>query len=449
MATAVALKPAVELLNQQQSINMLKNTIRIGISSIAYLRNLFEEDVFDEASVSGLTLKQLKPSQPEANMILNWLNTGVFDAMELHYLRLLVFGIHGLDDNLIECYHFSFKYSDEQSEVVMSLRRSSEHSKTMLVGESPRIACSKDDAREQSVQVSLEFSIFQCLGHADVTFPFKLLKSLILLTQSFGPLPECRYISMKLWYYDEKIPDGYEPKGFRAVSEDELIRFNESPLEAAVGQVFIALSIYGSSSETFLLQVDTGYHNLSVRVKTTCEEDTDFAYEGVDAEQYNRGENCIFYCPKLGYNVSQLSRDATITDGVYSGIIDRHVLAAHFGDNLPEKVVDKVLEELASEGLLQLSQRDPKSLSQETEARQTSVAKSINSPESMSQEMLETEAERLFNEATALAKTNQYVKKDTLTSGLGVEEIVAKPLLERMIVEGVVKKKAIRGKGFE
>eukprot|EP00923_Selenidium_pygospionis_P058044 GHVN01101829.1.p1 GENE.GHVN01101829.1~~GHVN01101829.1.p1 ORF type:complete len:152 (-),score=13.06 GHVN01101829.1:594-1049(-) len=77
-----------------------------------------------------------------------------------------------------------------------------------------------------------------------------LLRSLIILTQSLTPLPESRYLSMKLWYYDDKVPEEYEPAGFRAALPEEQLKFEESPSELAVGKL------------------ETGYHGLAIKCKT-------------------------------------------------------------------------------------------------------------------------------------------------------------------------------------
>eukprot|EP01069_Polyplicarium_translucidae_P004579 Polyplicarium_translucidae@DN2609_c0_g1_i4.p5 len=85
MATAQEVRQ--ETITDVQSLNMMRNAMRTAISSIgwwnwcqrncvAYLRNLFEEDAFQDKSISGLDLKILRPHNPEAEMVLSWLEQG-------------------------------------------------------------------------------------------------------------------------------------------------------------------------------------------------------------------------------------------------------------------------------------------------------------------------------------------------------------------------------------
>lgn len=118
-----ATKPAVkqDVLSEVQSLCMMKNSIKTAISSITYLRNLFEENAYEDKLIADLPLKLLRPCNAEAEvcqsllkrslktsfsfaiqLILAWLDRGVFDALEKKYLRVLLFGIHDENDCLIE-----------------------------------------------------------------------------------------------------------------------------------------------------------------------------------------------------------------------------------------------------------------------------------------------------------------------------------------------------------
>lgn len=51
-----------------------------------------------------------------------------------------------------------------------------------------------------------------------------MLRTLITLSQTLQPIPETRYITMKLLYYDEITPPSYEPLFFRACTQCKLFK---------------------------------------------------------------------------------------------------------------------------------------------------------------------------------------------------------------------------------
>ncbi|ETW34993.1 hypothetical protein PFTANZ_04304 [Plasmodium falciparum Tanzania (2000708)] len=118
-----------EVLTKNDSINMLKNIVKLGISLVTYLRNLFEENAYEEVCINELKLKRLLPINPQAHMIINWLEKGVFEAIEKEYLRILILDINDIYDNTIECYKFSFSYNNKNGdEIDISLETSNQYS---------------------------------------------------------------------------------------------------------------------------------------------------------------------------------------------------------------------------------------------------------------------------------------------------------------------------------
>ena len=102
--------------------DLVRNILRIGISSIAYLRHLFPEDCFQDHILAGMNMKILTSTTEESRLLVSWLECGVFEALEKQYvyfclhlslfllshqLRSLVFGIYldpTKESSLIECY---------------------------------------------------------------------------------------------------------------------------------------------------------------------------------------------------------------------------------------------------------------------------------------------------------------------------------------------------------
>lgn len=80
--TTMATKIQTEVVTKTQSLQILKHTLNLGVSSILYLRNCFEEDAFQALRFQGLDLRQLKPVNPKARRILGWLQSAVNDALQ-------------------------------------------------------------------------------------------------------------------------------------------------------------------------------------------------------------------------------------------------------------------------------------------------------------------------------------------------------------------------------
>jgi meiosis-specific protein len=108
-----------QTINKQQSLTLTKNLLLATIGSIAYVRMLFPEDNFLTKGLDGIAVKTLKQNVSiEANTLLEWIEKGVFDAIQKQYLNQLVFGIY-LDPHnpldLTEHYQFEFSYPDKDS----------------------------------------------------------------------------------------------------------------------------------------------------------------------------------------------------------------------------------------------------------------------------------------------------------------------------------------------
>ena len=84
----------------------MRNLFRTTISSIAYLRDLFPENCFRDHNVNGIltarqmlrsganervgiNIKQLIPKTRETTQVIEWLENGVFHALERKYVWIL------------------------------------------------------------------------------------------------------------------------------------------------------------------------------------------------------------------------------------------------------------------------------------------------------------------------------------------------------------------------
>ena len=102
--------------------------------AVCYLRNLFPEDCFKPTSFGNTTIRALIPREmgpdgkasgkvinEDAARLSAW-EEAAFEALDLGYLRCIVFGIYSAEDNpaertLLESYVYHFKYpAGEESE---------------------------------------------------------------------------------------------------------------------------------------------------------------------------------------------------------------------------------------------------------------------------------------------------------------------------------------------
>ncbi|CAK4755684.1 unnamed protein product [Aphanomyces euteiches] len=116
--------PASTKITETQSISVIKNMIRVSVSEICYLRNLFPEEVFKERVYADMHIKCLAPVEGsrdpvmrDAYCVTQWLEAGMFEAMDKKYLAQSVFCIYAVGknktpENLLESYTYKFKNSN-------------------------------------------------------------------------------------------------------------------------------------------------------------------------------------------------------------------------------------------------------------------------------------------------------------------------------------------------
>ena len=104
--------------------------VRISISSICYIRDLFPRDCFKNKPYGNVNIHQLQGAKkeddgeisithPDAFLLTQWLEQGVFHALEQEYLSALVFAIYAKqpvtnEDILLETYEFRATYQGDE-----------------------------------------------------------------------------------------------------------------------------------------------------------------------------------------------------------------------------------------------------------------------------------------------------------------------------------------------
>ncbi|KAL3599438.1 hypothetical protein D5086_007356 [Populus alba] len=198
-----------------------RNLLRIAIFNISYIRGLFPEKYFNDKSVPALEMKikKLMPMDAESRRLIDWMEKGVYDALQKKYLKTLLFCVcEAIEGPMIEEYTFSFSYSDSESqEVSMNINRT---------GNKKQGGTFKYNSTNEITPNQMRSSA--C----------KMVRTLVQLMRTLDKMPEERAILMKLVYYDDVTPADYEPPFFRGCTEEEAHNaWTKHPLQMEVGNV--------------------------------------------------------------------------------------------------------------------------------------------------------------------------------------------------------------------
>ncbi|CAM8912706.1 unnamed protein product [Rhodiola kirilowii] len=207
-------------ITEQDSLLLTRNLLRIAIFNISYIRGLFPEKYFNDKSVPalGIKIKKLTPIDEESRRMIDWMEKGVYDALQKKYLKQLLFCIcETVEGPMIEEYAFSFSYSNNDSqEVSMDINRTGDKK-----------------GGNFKYNSTTEITPNQMRSSA-----CKMIRTLVQLMRTLDKMPEERTILMKLLYYDDVTPIDYEPPFFRGCTEEESHNtWIKSPLRMEIGNV--------------------------------------------------------------------------------------------------------------------------------------------------------------------------------------------------------------------
>ncbi|NXQ74349.1 HORM2 protein, partial [Quiscalus mexicanus] len=237
---------------EQQSLVLVKRLLAISVSCITYMRGLFPESSYGTRYLDDLCLKILREDKSclGSLQIVKWIQ-GCFDALEKQYVS----GFFHFLLEFTEMYQFKFKYKNK----VPQMDISSNH-REFVTG-----LCSKDVKRASRL----------------------LLRTLYLLMQDLGPLPNDITLSMKLLYYNHVTPKDYQPPGFKEDGSPGDLLFAGDPINLKVGSV------------------STDFHLMKVRVTTEKKRvkkadsnliqkngPTEISHQGLDCEEDEEEEEC-------------------------------------------------------------------------------------------------------------------------------------------------------------
>ncbi|EJD02237.1 DNA-binding protein [Fomitiporia mediterranea MF3/22] len=299
--------------SSQQSLAVIKTLLSASFGCIAYLRNLLPDENFGEARltsglrgsmafdsqetsintnsrlISGVRVKTVtRGYSTEADKLLNYLEHGIFDAIERQYLKSFIFAIY-LDNadpnNIVESYTYNLTYytvpGTSTTVPVMSL-----DDRLNDLSLNPSSKLNDSDA----VAKAISNGKAPTLG--DVKQSVKdLVKKLIVATQSLDPLPKRRFATFKL-FYRENTPQEYEPPYFRP-GDPEKDKF--------------VFTTHGRSEvpEKFSIgAISTPYHGIDLQVQSVVKF---LPNDAIDESQYLGIEEVT----KKGFGALQRATDTT------------------------------------------------------------------------------------------------------------------------------------------
>eukprot|EP01094_Clydonella_sp_ATCC50884_P001476 TRINITY_DN1109_c1_g1_i1.p1 TRINITY_DN1109_c1_g1~~TRINITY_DN1109_c1_g1_i1.p1 ORF type:complete len:449 (-),score=53.97 TRINITY_DN1109_c1_g1_i1:196-1542(-) len=188
-----------------------------------------------------INVKQLTPHIPEAKRLIDWLERGVFHALQKKYLATVLFEISAtpLQERLLESYAFDIAY-DQNDGVMVSLKAGRGSRPSEL---------SMDNIKQATT---------------------RMIRRLLLLSETLDPLPKERFLRIKMMYKDD-APATYQPPFFRQLEPQEELSHMEDATSVKIGSV------------------ETEYHALNLKMSSTVgidedREETKSANEHADDE---------------------------------------------------------------------------------------------------------------------------------------------------------------------
>ncbi|KAL4965023.1 putative meiosis specific protein Hop1 [Aspergillus stella-maris] len=218
---------------QQQSLDLVKIMLHVSFGTLFYLREFLPLQCFDDRDLKeaqrqqSLTYREfidnksktdgsngvsadnafgkgkrgqplkilLRGSEPKADMIINALETGIFDALSksvLEAVQLTIIADKEAPDNVLESYTFSFRYSEGLGNLHKRLE-------SLSIQPCGYVA---DMKSAQTARVGLE----------------TIVRRLITLSSFLPTLPNKRTLGVHL-FYTEDCPPEYEPPGFNGARD--------------------------------------------------------------------------------------------------------------------------------------------------------------------------------------------------------------------------------------
>eukprot|EP00727_Mastigamoeba_balamuthi_P011928 m51a1_g7358 putative horma domain-containing protein 1-like (478) ;mRNA; f:36205-38063 len=205
---------------QDQSRVLVRNLLRTALASLFWARAIFPQDCFENRTFAGMAVKKFRCcSRPDVDRVIAWVEgtpcpalpaaltpEGVLDAFNRGYLDTLIVGVEGdtAGPAPLLCESYSFKITEGAVAVQQP------------PGSAGAAQTTKKGIREAALQV---------------------MRNIALAVQTLGPLPDTRYVLMKLLYADAVTPAAYEPPHFRCATGGPRLLLASPALKVRLGRV--------------------------------------------------------------------------------------------------------------------------------------------------------------------------------------------------------------------
>ncbi|XP_008670312.1 meiosis-specific protein PAIR2 isoform X1 [Zea mays] len=437
-------------ITEQDSLLLTRNLLRIAIYNISYIRGLFHEKYFSDKSVPALEMKikKLMPMDAESRRLIDWMEKGVYDALQKKYLKTLLFCICEKEEGpMIEEYAFSFSYPNTSTEeVAMNMSRTgSKKGSTTFTSNASEVT--PDQMRSSAC---------------------KMIRTLVSLMRTLDPMPEERTILMKLLYYDDVTPEDYEPPFFKCCADNEAISiWNKNPLKMEVGNVNSKHLVLALKVKSVLDPCDDDNVNSEgdgMTVDNESDHDDDFS----DTEVHPPKADHYIIAPNEGKDKDQdtgtISEDDTqdtaheeeLTSQVKEWICSRDSGTINVSDvlsNFPDismELVEDIMDRLLKDGILSRASKDGYTVNQKADPKTPHIKKEAIMPDvSPTNVTKHNNGDLLYMKALYHALPMDYVTIAKLQGKLDGEasQNTVRKLIDKMVQDGYVKNSANRRLG--
>ncbi|NWV54965.1 HORM2 protein, partial [Daphoenositta chrysoptera] len=251
---------------EQQSLVLMKRLLAVSVSCITYMRGLFPESSYGTRYLDDLCLKILREDKSclGSLQIVKWIQ-GCFDALEKQYVSVFFTFLM----EFTELYQFKFKYKKKVPQMDISSSRGE-----FVTG------LSSEDVKQASRL---------------------LLRTLYLLLQDLGPLPNDITLTMKLLYYNDVTPKDYQPPGFKEAASPGDLLFGGDPVNMRVGSVSTDFHLMKVRMTTDKKRVRKADSNLIQKNGPT-----EISHQGLDCEEEEEEESTKINLLNLAFSQEEV-----------------------------------------------------------------------------------------------------------------------------------------------
>ncbi|XVF02754.1 hypothetical protein REPUB_Repub04eG0201100 [Reevesia pubescens] len=397
-----------------------------------------------------MKIKKLMPLDAESRRMIDWMEKGVYDALQKKYLKTLLFCLcESVDGAMIEEYSFSFSYSNSDSqEVAMNINRTGN--------------------KKQG-------GTFKCNSTTEVTpnqmrsSACKMVRTLVQLMRTLDRMPEERTILMKLLYYDEVTPVDYEPPFFRGCTEEEAHNpWTKNPLKMEVGNV-------NSKHFVLALKVKSVLDPCGDENDDIQDDEVSLGADSVERDESSNSDSEVNESQEDQFIVAPVDKQRQEDDNsmideddtqdpmedeqqlarVKDWINNRHLDTVELTDvlsNFPEISVvltEEILDKLVKEGVLSSSGKDSYTINKLKRSEyEFTVKEEVNGQVQIGQKSPKVE-DHLYMKALYHALPMKYVSVAKLQNKLDgqANQTVVRRLLNKMTRDGFLEAKGNRRLG--